>query len=79
MKQRAQVPFVFIFLLLTAVPLTPVAIYMLAAQAEITPLQRALQAPQLLFLAISLYAGIAAVRLETHALPTSLPLSPPSV
>jgi hypothetical protein len=48
--------------LLSIVPMLPACIYLFAPQTHVTPHQRALQVPQLIFLLASIGHGIHAVR-----------------
>lgn len=55
-------PYIFIAIVITVVPLAPACMYFLAGQKDMTPLRRALQVPQLLFLSAFLVTGVVAVR-----------------
>ena len=62
-----QVPFIFISVVLTILPLLPACVYFLVAQEDITPQQRALQVPQLILVLASIVFGMSAVRLHMPA------------
>lgn len=55
-------PYIFISIVITVVPLAPACAYFLAGQKDLTPMRRALQVPQMLFLLAFLFTGVLAVR-----------------
>jgi len=57
-----QVPYLAVMVGLTIVPLLPSCLYLISAQEEMRPFQRALQIPQLAFLLAGLVLALHTVR-----------------